>query len=57
MRAPFGTADSSFLIGLLSPGCGRVLFKMDHQGYGDEIEKKNLGLVESVSFDGFTDGK
>eukprot|EP01041_Mallomonas_annulata_P009639 gene9639-20032_t len=36
-------------------GCRRVLFKLDKEGYGDEIIRKDLGLNKDLSFLNWTD--
>ncbi len=39
---------------LLAFGCDRVLFKFDNEGYGFEIDTKNLGRVKELDFSYFT---
>lgn len=45
------TEDSDVLV----YGCRRVLFKMDREGYGDEILRENLGSNEGLSFSNWTE--
>ena len=39
---------------LLAFGCERVLFKLDNEGYGYEIDMKNLGQIKDMDFSNFS---
>eukprot|EP00826_Nyctotherus_ovalis_P029134 TRINITY_DN2297_c0_g5_i1.p1 TRINITY_DN2297_c0_g5~~TRINITY_DN2297_c0_g5_i1.p1 ORF type:complete len:339 (-),score=80.59 TRINITY_DN2297_c0_g5_i1:778-1755(-) len=39
---------------LLAFGCERVLFKLDNEGYGYEIDMSNIGKVTEFNFSGFS---
>lgn len=40
---------------LLSPSLSQVLFKMDKEGNGQEIDRRNLGANEVLPFENWTD--